>query len=74
MEWQGLRTLFTLHFYDLPKLVSLPMGLQYKYSSQDDSFFLKLFFLRIVEVEGKELKAVGDEPLSDGRCGLRIHG
>ena len=45
-----------------------------KYSSQDDSFFLKLFFLRIVEVEGKELKAVGAEPLSDGCCSLCIHG
>ena len=45
-----------------------------KYSSQDDSFFLKLFFLRIVEVEGKELKAASAEPLRDGRCGLRIHG
>ena len=45
-----------------------------KYSSQDDSFFLKLFFLRIVEVEGKELKAAGAEPLPDGRRSLCIHG
>ena len=45
-----------------------------KYSSQDDSFFLKLFFLRIVEVEGKELKATGAEPLPNGHRGLRIHG
>ena len=29
MEWQGLRTLLSLEFYHLPKLVSLPMGLQY---------------------------------------------
>ena len=36
--------------------------------------FLKLFFLWIVEVEEKELKAVGSEPLPNGRRGLRIHG
>ncbi|XP_030938610.1 putative disease resistance protein RGA1 [Quercus lobata] len=29
MEWQGLRTLLSLQFYKLPKLVSLPTGLQY---------------------------------------------
>ncbi|XP_050284279.1 putative disease resistance protein RGA4 [Quercus robur] len=29
MEWQGLRTLLSLKFYKLPKLVSFPMGLQY---------------------------------------------
>ena len=45
-----------------------------KYSSQDDSFFLKLFFLRIVEVEEKELKTAGAEPLLDGHHGLHIQG
>ena len=34
MEWQGLRTLLSLEFYQLPKLVSLPMGLQYVSSLQ----------------------------------------
>ena len=34
MEWQGLRTLLSLHFCILPKLVSLPMGLQYVSSLQ----------------------------------------
>ncbi|XP_030965994.1 putative disease resistance protein RGA3 isoform X1 [Quercus lobata] len=34
MEWQGLRTLLSLHFFELPKLVSLPMGLQYVSSLQ----------------------------------------
>ncbi|KAK7827290.1 hypothetical protein CFP56_031217 [Quercus suber] len=29
MEWQGLTTLLSLEFFDLPKLVFLPMGLQY---------------------------------------------
>ncbi|KAL4599792.1 hypothetical protein ACB092_11G152100 [Castanea dentata] len=29
MEWQGLRTLLSLLLHQLPKLVSLPMGLQY---------------------------------------------
>ena len=32
--------------------------------------FLKLFFLWIVEVEEKELKATSAEPLLDGRHGL----
>nr|POF21296.1 putative disease resistance protein rga4 [Quercus suber] len=45
-----------------------------KYSSQDDSFFFKLFFLRMVEVEGRELKAAGAEPLPNCRHGLCIHG
>ncbi|XP_030962680.1 putative disease resistance protein RGA4 isoform X1 [Quercus lobata] len=35
MEWQGLTTLLSLHFYDLPKLVSLPTGLQYVSSLQN---------------------------------------
>nr|POE69681.1 putative disease resistance protein rpp1 [Quercus suber] len=35
MEWQGLRTLLSLQFYKLPKLVSLPMGLQYLNSLQN---------------------------------------
>ena len=35
MEWQGLRTLLSLEFYGLPKLVSLPMGLQYVSSLQN---------------------------------------
>ena len=35
MEWQGLRTLLSLHFNQLPKLVSLPMGLQYVSSLQN---------------------------------------
>ena len=35
MEWQGLRTLLSLDFYKLPKLVSLPMGLQYVSSLQN---------------------------------------
>nr|POE81583.1 hypothetical protein CFP56_18731 [Quercus suber] len=35
MEWQGLRTLLSLKFYKLPKLVSLPMGLQYVISLQN---------------------------------------
>uniref|UniRef100_A0A7N2LBQ2 CC-NBS-LRR protein n=1 Tax=Quercus lobata TaxID=97700 RepID=A0A7N2LBQ2_QUELO len=34
MEWQGLRTLLSLEFYKLPKLVSLPTGLQYVSSLQ----------------------------------------
>ncbi|XP_050284237.1 putative disease resistance protein RGA4 [Quercus robur] len=34
MEWQGLRTLLSLEFYYLPKLVSLPTGLQYVSSLQ----------------------------------------
>ncbi|KAL4601284.1 hypothetical protein ACB092_11G260800 [Castanea dentata] len=34
-EWQGLRTLPSLAFYELPKLVSLPMGLQYVSSLQN---------------------------------------
>ena len=34
MEWQGLTTLLSLHFLGLPKLVSLPMGLQYVSSLQ----------------------------------------
>ena len=34
MEWQGLRTLLSLKFYSLLKLVSLPMGLQYVSSLQ----------------------------------------
>ncbi|KAL4601289.1 hypothetical protein ACB092_11G261100 [Castanea dentata] len=34
-EWQRLRTLLSLHFYRLPKLVSLPMGLQYVSSLQN---------------------------------------
>nr|POE95640.1 disease resistance protein adr1 [Quercus suber] len=34
MEWQGLRTLLSLDFNKLPKLVSLPMGLQYVSSLQ----------------------------------------
>ncbi|XP_065628653.1 putative disease resistance protein RGA1 isoform X2 [Quercus suber] len=35
MEWQGLTTLLSLHFNKLPKLVSLPMGLQYVSSLQN---------------------------------------
>ena len=35
MEWQGLRTLLSLCFYDVPKLVSLPIGLQYVSSLQN---------------------------------------
>ena len=35
MEWQGLRTLLSLDFFRLPKLVSLPMGLQYVSSLQN---------------------------------------
>ena len=35
---------------------------------------MKLFFLRIVEVERKELKATGAEPLPDSCRSLRIHG
>ncbi|XP_050292613.1 putative disease resistance protein RGA4 [Quercus robur] len=34
MEWQGLTTLLSLEFYNLPKLVSLPTGLQYVSSLQ----------------------------------------
>uniref|UniRef100_A0A7N2LA91 CC-NBS-LRR protein n=2 Tax=Quercus lobata TaxID=97700 RepID=A0A7N2LA91_QUELO len=34
MEWQGLTTLLSLKFYELPKLVSLPVGLQYVSSLQ----------------------------------------
>ena len=34
MEWQGLPKLLSLVFYKLPKLVSLPMGLQYVSSLQ----------------------------------------
>ncbi|KAL4601285.1 hypothetical protein ACB092_11G261000 [Castanea dentata] len=34
-EWQGLRTLPSLRFFQLPKLVSLPMGLQYVSSLQN---------------------------------------
>ena len=34
MEWQGLRTLLSLEFCQLPKLGSLPMGLQYVSSLQ----------------------------------------
>ncbi|KAF3945659.1 hypothetical protein CMV_027986 [Castanea mollissima] len=37
IEWQGLRTLLSLAFYELPKLVSLPMGLQYVSSLQNFS-------------------------------------
>ena len=39
MEWQGLRTLLSLKFYKLPKLVSLPMGLQYVSSLQNLSIW-----------------------------------
>ena len=39
MEWQGLRTLLSLDFYKLPKLVSLPMGLQYVSSLQNLSIW-----------------------------------
>ena len=39
MEWQGLRTLLSLDFYELPKLVSLPMGLQYVSSLQNLSIW-----------------------------------
>ena len=35
MEWQGLRSLLSLEFYKLPKLVSLPTGLQYVSSLQN---------------------------------------
>ena len=35
MEWKGLRTLLSLTFLQLPKLVSLPMGLQYVSSLQN---------------------------------------
>ena len=35
MEWQGLRTLLSLQLSSLPKLVSLPMGLQYVSSLQN---------------------------------------
>ncbi|XP_030962816.1 putative disease resistance protein RGA1 [Quercus lobata] len=34
MEWQGLTTLLSLQLYELPKLVSLPTGLQYVSSLQ----------------------------------------
>uniref|UniRef100_A0A7N2LBL1 CC-NBS-LRR protein n=1 Tax=Quercus lobata TaxID=97700 RepID=A0A7N2LBL1_QUELO len=34
MEWQGLTTLLSLQFFNLPKLVSLPTGLQYVSSLQ----------------------------------------
>jgi Leucine-rich repeat (LRR) protein len=34
MEWQGLRSLLSLQFYELPKLVSLPVGLQHLTSLQ----------------------------------------
>ncbi|KAK7858219.1 hypothetical protein CFP56_013861 [Quercus suber] len=40
MEWQGLRTLLSLQFLDLPKLVSLPMGLQYVSSLQNLQIYL----------------------------------
>ena len=39
MEWQGLRSLLSLEFYELPKLVSLPMGLQYVSSLQSLSIW-----------------------------------
>jgi len=29
MQWQGLKSLFSLHFSELPKLLSLPSGLQH---------------------------------------------
>jgi len=29
MQWQGLKSLFSLHFSGLPKLLSLPSGLQH---------------------------------------------
>ena len=35
MEWQGLTTLLYLNFTSLPKLLSLPMGLQYVSSLQN---------------------------------------
>ena len=35
MEWKGLRTLLSLEFWQLPKLVSLPVGLQYVSSLQN---------------------------------------
>nr|XP_023927627.1 uncharacterized protein LOC112039016 [Quercus suber] len=35
MEWQGLRTLLSLQLSSLPKLASLPMGLQYVSSLQN---------------------------------------
>ena len=34
MEWQGLTTLLSVHFFRLSKLVSFPMGLQYVSSLQ----------------------------------------
>ena len=39
MEWQGLRSLLSLQFRKLPKLVSLPMGLQYVSSLQNLSIW-----------------------------------
>nr|POE58009.1 hypothetical protein CFP56_72275 [Quercus suber] len=66
MEWQGLRTLLSLHFFDLPKLKSQ--------ISVKNQLIVQLFFLRIVEVEEKELKGAGAEPLPDSRRGLCIHG
>ncbi|XP_050281908.1 disease resistance protein RGA2-like [Quercus robur] len=42
MDWQGLRTLLSLKFYGLPKLVSLPTGLQYVSSLQ----FLSISYCR----------------------------
>ncbi|KAK7854777.1 protein transport protein sec31 like protein a [Quercus suber] len=68
MEWQGLRTLLSLKFYKLPKLVSLPMGLQYVISLQN----LRIWYC--LEVERKDLKAAGAETLPNGCRGLRIHG
>ncbi|KAK7854776.1 hypothetical protein CFP56_030619 [Quercus suber] len=72
MEWQGLTTLLSLHFYDLPNLVSLPMGLQYlpvfcyvyRFAIYHN-FYLSQITMGImlyIEVEGKELKAAGAEP------------
>ncbi|KAM4073072.1 hypothetical protein ACB094_11G189400 [Castanea mollissima] len=39
MEWQGLRNLLELSVWSLPKLVSLPMGLQYVSSLQSLSIW-----------------------------------
>ncbi|KAK7842588.1 hypothetical protein CFP56_013647 [Quercus suber] len=41
MEWQGLRNLLELVFVLLPKLVSLPMGLQYPYGPGFEIDYIK---------------------------------
>ncbi|KAK7854143.1 tip41-like protein [Quercus suber] len=52
MEWQGLTTLLSLHFNKLPKLVSLPMGLQYVSSLQN----LQIWQCRNEEEPNEEAK------------------